>query len=77
MQSSPKSPRARGWKKRLVFSLMALALLLVMTEFASLAVYRIVTTRSKDMGAVQRSILGHAAGSAQEKVAEALEARLR
>ena len=41
------------------------------------AVYRIVTTRSKDMGAVQRSILGHAAGSAQQKVAEALEERLR
>jgi hypothetical protein len=41
------------------------------------AVYRIVTTRSKDMGAVQRTILSHAAGSAQEKVAEALEERLR
>ncbi len=41
------------------------------------AVYRMVVTRSKDMGAVQRTILGHAAGSAQEKVAEALEERLR
>ncbi len=41
------------------------------------AVYRLVLTRGKDMGAVQRSLLGHAAGSAQDKIAEALEERLR
>lgn len=41
------------------------------------AVYRIVYTRGKDMGAVQRSILGHAAGSAQGKIAKELEERLR
>ena len=41
------------------------------------AVYRIVYTRGKDMGVVQRSLLGHAAGSAQDKIADALEEQLR
>lgn len=41
------------------------------------AVYRIVYTRGKDMGAVQRSVLGHLAGGAQDRIAEALEERLR
>ncbi len=41
------------------------------------AVYRMVFTRSKDMGAVQRAILSRAAGGAQDAIAEALEERLR
>jgi hypothetical protein len=41
------------------------------------AVYRNVYTRGKDMGAVQRSLLGHAAGSSQDKIPAALEERLR
>lgn len=41
------------------------------------AVLRVVYTRGKDMGAVQRSILGRVAGASQDKIAEALEARLR
>ncbi len=41
------------------------------------AVYRNVYTRGKDMGAVQRSVLSHVAGGAQDKIAEALEERLR
>jgi hypothetical protein len=41
------------------------------------AVYRIVFTRGKDMGPVQRSILKQVAASSQTKIATALEARLQ
>ena len=41
------------------------------------AVLRVVTTRGKDMGPLQRSLLGRVAGSAQDKIADALEARLQ
>ncbi len=41
------------------------------------AVYRNVYTRSKDMGAVQRSVLARLAGGSQDKIAEALEEQLR
>ncbi len=40
------------------------------------AVYRMVFTRGKDMGPVQRSILKKVAAGSQDKIAEALEARL-
>ncbi len=41
------------------------------------AVFRIVYTRGKDMGALQRSVLGRVAGGSQEDIAEALEEQLR
>ncbi len=41
------------------------------------AVYRIVYTRSKDMGTVQRTVLPRLAGGSQDKIAEALEEQLR
>jgi hypothetical protein len=41
------------------------------------AVYRVVYTRGKDMGAVQRAVLSRVAGGSQEKIAEALGEQLR
>lgn len=40
------------------------------------AVFRVVYTRGKDMGPVQRSILGRVAGTSQDKIADALGERL-
>jgi hypothetical protein len=41
------------------------------------AVFRVVTTRGKDMGAIQRSLLPKVAGTSQDKIAAALEKRLQ
>lgn len=46
-------------------------------EEGGVAVFRVVYTRGKDMGALQRSILGRVAGSSQDKIADALEKRLK
>jgi hypothetical protein len=45
-------------------------------EEGGVAVFRVVYTRGKDMGALQRSILGRVAGTSQDKIAAALEKRL-
>jgi len=46
-------------------------------EAGGVAVLRVVITRGKDMGVVQRSLLGTVAASAQDRIAAALGERLR
>ena len=41
------------------------------------AVLRVVTTRGRDLGPLQRSLLARVAGSSQDRIAAALERRLR